>query len=235
MQATMGLVLCAAAMTLALAGSAQAEALPRQITVTGEGQIEAVPDMATLTLGVTNEAEEAEVAMAATSSAVAQMLDRLTGMGIAARDIQTQRLALNPVWSNRGGSTSGPAKITGFVASNMVMVRVRDLDALGPVLDGVISDGANDFNGLQFSVQDMDPLQDQARAAAVKDAIAAAGLLAEAAGVTLGPVVSIADHGGGGNGPMMMNMAAARDSSVPVAAGEITVSATVSMVFSIAD
>lgn len=230
-----GQVIASGLMVLVLAVPAASDPVPRQITVTGEGLVDAQPDLATLTLGVTNEATEAQAAMAATSDAVARVLERLTAMGIEAHDVQTQRFSLNPVWSNRGNSGSDPAKITGFTASNMVMVRVRDLDALGQVLDAVISDGANDFNGLRFGVQNSNPLQNEARAAAVKDGIAKATLLAEAAGVTLGPVVSISDHGGGGPRPMMMEMAAARDSSVPIAAGEVTLSASVSMVFTIAD
>ncbi len=226
-------VVCAVLISMTAALPALAEMPSRQITVTGEGRVDAVPDMATITLGVTNEAREAKAAMAATSAAVGNVLDRLTAMGIQARDIQTQQFSLNPVWSGRGASYSEPAKITGFVASNMVMVRVRKLDDLGQVLDAVISDGANDFNGLQFGVQEPRPLQDKARAAAVKDAMARAALLADAAGVTLGPIMSINENGGGGPRPMMMEMAAAREASVPVAAGEVSLTASVSVVFAI--
>lgn len=235
MKRSLGIAAMAAILAMAATGPAMAESTSRQITVTGEGRIEAVPDMATITLGVTHEATEAKAAMDATSDAVAQILERLAAMGLAPRDIQTQRFSLNPVWSNRAASNGERAEITGFVASNMVLARVRDLDTLGPLLDAVISEGANDFNGLNFSVQEQRPLIEAARKAAVEDGIAKARQLAEAAGVTLGPVVSIADHGGNTPRPMMMEMAAARESSMPVAAGEITLSASVSMVFAIAE
>ncbi len=235
MKRNRGVAAWAAAMAMALAGAVQAEPAPRQITVTGEGRIEAVPDMATITLGVTNEAAEARAAMDATSAAVAQVLDRLAALGLEPRDIQTRRFSLSPVWSNRGYSEGERARITGFVASNMVMARVRDIGSLAPVLDAVIAEGANDFNGLQFGVQDRKPMLEAARNAAVADGIKKARQLAQAAGVTLGPVMSIAEQGGGNPRPMMMEMAAARDASVPVAAGEITVTASVSMVFAIAE
>lgn len=206
----------------------------RQITVNGEGSVEAAPDMATITLGVTNEAQEAKAAMDATSDAVAQVLARLAEAGIEDRDIQTQNLSMNPVWSNRPSTQGYGNQITGFVASNTVMVRVRDLASLGEVLDAVIADGANDFNGLRFGVQDPDPLMEEARKRAVQDAVARAELLAEAAGVTLGPVHQIMDHGGGG-GPIMMEMAAASRSGVPVAAGEVTVNANVTVMFDIVE
>jgi len=205
----------------------------RQISVTGEGQVETAPDMATITLGVTNEAKDAGDAMAATSAAVAQMLDRLDSLGIAPRDRQTRSLSLNPIWSNRSGASSGPAKITGFVASNAVLVRVRDLENLGHIMDAVIAGGANDFNGLQFSVQDPKPLMNSARQRAVADAIAKAQLLTSAAGVTLGSVLTMAEQGGGR--PVQMDMAAARSGGTPIAAGEVSIRASVSMVFAIAD
>lgn len=216
--------------------SAAAAEEPRTISVTGEGRAETAPDMATIRLGVTNEAKEARAAMAATSQAVGQILDRLTAMGVAERDVQTQRLTLNPVWSQYRTDTGEPEnRITGFAASNIVMVRVRDLPSLGGVLDAVIADGANEFNGLQFSVQDPDPLVEQARRDAVADAMAKAETLAQAAGITLGPVQSIAEHGGRPQ-PMMMEMAAARSSAdMPVASGEVALEASVSMVFAIAD
>ncbi len=205
----------------------------RQITVTGEGRVATAPDMATITLGVTHQAKEARRAMDATSDATGKMLDRLTGLGIAPRDMQTSNLTLNPIWSNRSTSMSGSSEITGFVAANTVFVRLRDLRSLGAVMDAVIDDGANNFNGLRFSLQNPDPLIDKARTLAVADALARAKLLTTAAGVRLGAVLSMAEHGSGR--PQMLEMSAARGGDVPVAAGEVSVSATVSMVFAIKD
>jgi uncharacterized protein YggE len=229
------LTLLASALVLALAGAALADDMPRQITVTGEGRVEAAPDMATISLGVTHENEQAKLAMQATSDAVARILERIAAMGVAPRDMQTRALSLSPVWSERTASDGNRARITGFVASNTVMVRVRDLASLGSVLDAVIADGANDFNGLQFAIQEPDPLMEEARRAAVADAMARAALLADAAGVSLGPVQSISEHGGMRPMGAMMEMSMARDSGVPIAAGEVSVEASVSMVFAIAE
>lgn len=228
-------VLIAAALAVLMSGAAMAEDAMRQISVNGQGQIDAAPDMATLSLGVTNEADTAATAMSQTSDAVSRILARLTEMGLDQRDIQTQSLTLNPVWSNRDRSQPQRARITGYVASNIVMVRVRDLDGLGNVLDAVVADGANEFNGLSFGLQDPDALADEARKQAVADARAKAGLLADAAGVSLGQVVSIMDQSGGRPVFRAMEMAAARDGGMPVASGEVTVDASVSMVFAIAD
>lgn len=207
----------------------------RVISVNGTATLEAAPDMATITLGVTQEAPEANVALAATSQAVADVIVRLQSAGVAERDMQTRGLSLQPVWSNRRNSDNDPPQITGFVARNALVVRVRDLAALGMILDRSVQDGANSFDGLQFGLQDPEPLQAEARKAAVRDAMARAAQLAEAAGITLGPVQSISESGGTPR-PMQMEMASARMSAdVPIAAGEVGIGAQVSMVFLILD
>lgn len=207
----------------------------RVISVTGEASVEAAPDMATIRLGVTNEAPEAGTAMEATSVAVRAVIDRLSAQGIADRDIQTSGFSLQPVWSGRGPNNSETPEITGFFARNGVTVRVRDLTALGGILDAVVQDGANTFNGLEFGLQAPEPLESEARQAAVKDAMARAEELAEAAGVTLGSVQSMSEQSYRAK-PMMMEMASARSmGDVPVAAGEVGVQAQVSMSFAIGE
>jgi len=225
----------AAALAMLTAMPALAQTPDRQISVTGEGIVHAVPDMATITLGVSHQAQQAATAMEQTSQSVAQILTRLETLGIASRDIQTRQLTLNPVWTTPDSRSDQSVKIAGYRADNTLIVRVRDLSSLGQTLEAVISDGANKFNGLQFSVAEPDPLVSQARDLAVAEAMQKAQQLAEAAGVVLGPVVTITEHGGGQ--PRPMAQMAMRDSGggVPIAGGEISVSASVSMVFAIAD
>ncbi|MTH99513.1 SIMPL domain-containing protein [Roseibium sp. RKSG952] len=228
------LAFLAAMMAATSVGMAHAE--ERRITVSGTGTALAEPDMATITLGVTNENAQASDAMKATSDAVAQILARLNDMGIEARDVQTRDLSLSPVWAGRHNPDGEAPKISGFVASNRVFVRVRDLSNLGEIMDAVIRDGANDFGGLSFDVQEPKPLEAKARAEAVADATAKAEQLAQAAGITLGSVVSITDQGGGARPMMQMReMSFADAGSVPVAGGEVGVSVNISMVFEISE
>lgn len=229
--------LLAAALGIVMTTAAWAGDVPRQITVTGEGQVEAVPDMATISLGVTSQAKEAEAAMEETSGKVRDILSRLEELGLEKRDVQTRRITLSPLWSDqRQNDADQPAEITGYVASNTVTVRVRDLEALGDILGAVVQDGANEFNGLSFGLQEPDAAQDDARREAVADARARAELLAEAAGVRLGSVISINDQSGARPMPRMMAaMADSRESSVPVAEGEIELNASVAMIFAIED
>lgn len=221
------------ALTLPFAPAALAGENLRQITVIGVGSVATVPDMAMINLGVSNQAKKATQAMAATSETTGEMLQQLAALGIAPQDMQTSDLSLNPVWSDRSSSGAGNREITGFVASNSVLVRVRELADLGQIMAAVTSVGANNFNGLQFSVQDPEPLANLARQKAVADAMAKASLFAMAADLSLGPVQSITEQGGAR--PMAMEMNVARAASMPVAAGEVSVSASVVMVFAIGD
>ena len=203
------------------------------LTVYGEGSAQAVPDTATITLGVTAQAPDAADAMAQTSATAAAILDRLTALGVAARDVQTSDLSLNPVWSIRPGDDQKPPRIEGFEASNRVTVRVQDLASLGDVLGAVLEDGANRLGGLSFGLKDPEPIMNEARRDAVADAMARAGVYAEAAGVTLGPILSIQEGSMSAPRPEMMMSMRDSSASVPIATGETAVSATVTMVFRI--
>lgn len=213
--------------------AALAEETMRVITVTGTADVTDAPDMATVQIGVTHEDPQAALAMERAAAGAAGVLERLTASGIAERDVQTGTLSLNPVWSDMRASDT-PPQITGFVARISMTVRVRDLETLGGVLDAVVTDGANQLGGIQFGFQDPDPMMDEARRQAVANGRARAELLAEAAGVTLGPLQSLSEHGGNGR-PIMMEMRAASDAGIPIVAGEISLNASVSMVYRIAE
>jgi hypothetical protein len=103
------------------------------LTVTGRGEAFAAPDEARVTVGVTTEAAEASVAMRQNSEAMAAVMARLAALGIAEEDLQTTALSLQPRWDHRATEDGAP-RITGFIAANLLTVRVRDLEALGGVL-----------------------------------------------------------------------------------------------------
>lgn len=198
------------------------------LTVTGMATVTAVPDQATLSLGVTTTGATAAAAMGANNDAASAVIARLIAAKVADRDMQTTGLSLNPNWvMNAAGTTQ---EIQGYTASSTLTVRIAALDAAGAILDAAIADGANTLNGLTFGLADPRPVEDDARKAAVADALARAQVLALAAGETLGPIVSITE-GGGGQQPMPMLFKAAADSAVPLAAGEVGVSAEVTIVW----
>ncbi len=203
---------------------------PATITVNGESQVEIAPDMASVSMGVTNDADSAKTAMADNNSAVSALLSELARSGIDQKDIQTNGLSLGPRYVP---NSSGVAETKGFTASNMVTVNVRDLGKLGGVLDAVVGQGANTLNGISFGLQDPQPSTDEARKKAVEDARRKATLYAEAAGLKLGPVKLITENGGGGQipGPMYASAMARDAAAVPVSAGQVSVSASVTVVY----
>jgi len=218
-------------LTAAIALPQASYAETKMITVTGEASVAVQPDLATLSLGVTTQGTTAAEAMAANTAALSVVLTRLKDAGIADRDLQTSNLSLSPNWV--GYESGGTPTIAGYTASNMLTVRVRALDSLGGVLDAAITEGANTLNGLTFELSDPKPRMDEARQAAVADGMARAAVLVAAAGAKLGPVISITEGGGFVN-PTPMFRAEASSAPVPVAAGEIGMTATVTMVFEIA-
>ncbi|MGV8984957.1 MAG: SIMPL domain-containing protein [Cypionkella sp.] len=198
------------------------------LTVTGSATVSVVPDLATITLGVTTTGDTAASAMSANNDAVSAVIARLIAAQVADRDMQTSSLTINPNWVNNADG-SGQA-IKGYVASNMLTVRIKALETTGAVLDAAITDGANTLNGLSFGLQDQRPVEDEARKEAVTDALARAKVLAVAAGTKLGPILSISE-GGGTQFPPMEMFKTARASAVPVAAGEVGISASVTIVW----
>jgi uncharacterized protein len=217
----------ALALLLAQGASAQAQ---RTITVTGEGIVETAPDQATVALGVTTNAETAVAALAANSEAMTKMMEQLRAAGVAAADLQTSNLSLNPNWTSYGSSSS--SEISGYVASNMLNVRVRDLAELGAILDAAVTDGANTMNGITFGLSEPNPVMNEARTRAVADATSRATVLATAAGASLGPIVSITE---GGTFPGPAPMFRAESTAVPVATGELAMTASVTVTFEIAE
>jgi uncharacterized protein YggE len=224
------LALALAVMPHALA--AETREAPR-ITVTGEGRAEAVPDLAVITLGVTTQGATAAAALADNSTRLAAVLARLRAAGVADRDLQTSGLSLGPRYDY---GNNRPPRLVGYEATNQLAVRVRALDALGTILDAAVTDGANTLGGLAFSLADPQAARDAALAAAVAEARRKAAIVAEAAGVTLGPVLSISEQVAYA-GPQPMPRMAMADSAaaVPVAAGEVGYAATVTIVYGIAD
>ncbi|WP_370228680.1 SIMPL domain-containing protein [Cognatishimia sp.] len=206
-----------------------------EIVVNGQGSVEQVPDMATITLGSQFAAKQAGDALDQVSEATAAVLETLTEMGLEPRDIQTSGLYLNPVYDD-SYTRHGARNIRGYSAGNTVHILVRDLDKLGVLLNEVVENGANTFNGLSFGLQDATDAKNEARRRAVADARAKAELYAEAAGVSLGKIVELKDGSTSAPQPVFMKAAAMEMAdSVPIAEGEVSTSARVTITFEIAE
>ena len=217
---------------MALVSGVIAQNVQNGITVSGEGVVSLAPDMATIRLGVSERAATASDAMRQTSEKVRGILDQLDGIQVAGLDRQTSGLYLRPVYDNRPRDDNGPAQVVGYEAGNTVSVTVRDLSKLGALLDAVVAEGANDFNGLEFGLQDNAEALIAARKGAVADAMARASQLAEAAGVKLGAVLQMSESSQGYR-PMEIKASQMRSMDVPIETGEVAIRAQVTMQFAI--
>jgi uncharacterized protein YggE len=198
------------------------------LTVTGTGQVVASPDMARLSLGVLAQAPTAAQAVRDMSADMEKVMASLTAAGVAQEDIQTSGLRVDVQQSYDEATQS--SRITGYIAATDVSIQVLDLSKLGQTLDAVVQEGANQMNGLRFDLQDREPALNDARRAAVADALDKAALYAQAAGMALGPVQSLTEGVASSGTPQpMMRMAMDSTENVPVAAGQITISADVTV------
>jgi len=201
---------------------------PRRITVTGQGEQQASPDVAGLSIGVETEAKTPGMALTNNAERMNAVMKRLKDAGIADEDMQTSQLGIWPVFADR----QQPRSTVGYRASNQLMVVIRDKDRLGTMLDAAVAAGANHINGPTFSIADPGPLLAAARDAAVKDAITKAERYVAAADLQLGDLISIDEIGAGPTlGRQLRTESVAV--STPIAPGQNTISASVTVTFAI--
>ncbi len=200
--------------------------LARSVSVSASGAASAEPDAAAFQTGVVTEAATAREALSANSAAVGKIIDGLKVAGVAAKDIQTSALHINPRYQQNKGE--GAQRIAGYTAQNQVRVAVRDLKRLGELLDLAIGLGANQMHGITFEVSAAETLRDEARKAAMVNARRRAELYAAAAGASLGQVVTISESiAMSGPRPMAVMRSSMAAESVPVEAGSQRLEATV--------
>jgi len=219
------LVLCLAFVS----GPVAAQDRPVMI-VTGSAQVSVAPDLATVILGAETQSRQAVEALRKNSTAMGELFNLLQESGIEQKDMQTSGLSLEPQYLHSSGALP---KLTGYVARNRVTVRLRDLDKLGALLDAAVSTGSNVFHGLSFGLQDPVAAQDIALAKAVARARAKAEIMAGAAGVELGPLLSISESGSRGQPVPIMREAVMAMDAVPVAEGSVSINATANLTFEI--
>jgi uncharacterized protein len=205
----------------------------RTITVSGEGEVKTKPDMAMLTGGVMTDAPTAAEALNKNSTAMTSVLAAIKNAGVADTDVQTSNFNVSPVYAPYQPENPQPQKVTGYQVTNQVTVMLRDITKVGAVLDELVKVGSNSISGVSFGLQDPKPVLNQARQDAVKDAKAKADLYASAAGVSVGRVMTISESGYIGPPQPVYRTAAMESASVPIATGQETITATVSVTYEI--
>lgn len=206
------------------------------ITVSGDGEVSAVPDIASLNFGMRSSRNKtSEGAMEELSEVMEKVIEAVEKVGVEEKDIRTQYLNLNPVYDWNDGKRINQ----GFEAQQSLTVKVRDLDKVSDVLDAAVRAGANQAGGVSFTIDDPDELKAQARAEAIENAKEKAEKLADDLGLNLGKLVGFNEGGGYGGGyPMpyarMETMGAVMEDKAmapPLPAGEQQVRVNVSLTY----
>ena len=206
----------------------------RTLVVTGRSTVTAMPDAARITVGVEAQAPSARQSHEAAARKAQRIVSAILALGIPSRDLQTTGIALTPVY--RYDEKTRQESLVGYRASYTLQVVVEPLDRVGSVVDAAVEAGANRVESIQLFVRDVEAVKERAIARAVADAMAQARILAQSAGVHLGPVLAIRDVTFVAPGaPVRVSLARMAEAvdQVPVLPGELEFAAGATLVFEI--
>lgn len=224
---------------LATSGMTASGAMATQVNITTANPVidlnisetvQARPDIATFTTGVQNMAPTATEAVRANNVQMASVVARLKKLGIADKDIQTTQISLNQQFDYRDGQQI----FKGYQASNMVNAKLRDLKKLGAFLDALAADGATNFNGPNFGIDDDSVFQEAARDKVWAKALNRARNLARKAGYTDVRILRVEESDQGRSYaplPMALRMIDTSEKSTPIAPGELDIGTSMSFTF----
>ena len=182
------------------------------LSITAEGQSRRAPDLALFSAGVVTSGPNAAEALSANAARMDRVIAALKRAGIDARDLQTAAVSLQPRYTDperdaqlRAREARQPyvppaqpemPRIIGYEARNSLNIRVRRLGQMGRIIDTLVTEGANQIDGPNFTVEEQREALDEARAEAVANARGRAELYAKAAGMRVSRIVSISESGG---------------------------------------
>jgi uncharacterized protein YggE len=200
------------------------------LVVVAQAEVEVAPDRAHVVIAVESRGRTSQAAAAENARIQTAVLDAVRRAGIPAEQIRTQSLMVTPEYEypREGGRPT----VTGYQARNAVVVDTRDISRVGGVIDAALAAGATNVEGPNFTLANPDSARREALDAAVRKAMADAAVMARAANVSLGVVMELTSEDGGGI-PMFDRVAmasvrgGAESAPTPVAAGRITVRASV--------
>lgn len=161
---------------------------PREITVSGEGKTFIKPDIAIVTLGITNEANKAADAVKENNTKMNEIIKAVKDLGVEEKDITTTNYNLSPKYNY---TESKGSFIDGYTLSQQIQVKIRNFDKIAEVLQKATSLGANTIDQLQFTVDDLEKVKAEAMKEAVTKAKEKAQNIAKASGIDLGRLVNV--------------------------------------------
>lgn len=162
------------------------------LEVAAQGSVDVAPDRASLMAGVVRTGATPQDASAAANEALATLTAALRAAGVAAREMQTQRLNVTPQYAPMG---QGVPRITGYTATGMLSVRILDLDRADAIYSAAFNGGSNNVQGPFFSLADDRQAVEDARRDAIAKARAEAESYAGGFGMRVARVIRISERG----------------------------------------
>lgn len=165
------------------------------ITVDGYGELSATPDEASISFGVVSEEKLLDKAYSKNTEAMNAIIQTVKQRGIEKKDIQTSSYSITPLYPVDERGRRLPEKLVGFRVNQQLTIVVRDISKVGVLIDTVVAQGANTFNGLSFDVSKRTELQRQAKIRAIEEAQEKARVLADSLGLKLGRILRVYETG----------------------------------------
>lgn len=214
------------------------------ISVSGEGEVTAVPDIATITITLRESAKTVPAAQKLVESKITKATEAVDKIGVDKKDVKTLSYNVNPKYEYTNPVYNGvymPAKQTlvGYEVTETVQIKVRNVDSVGEVIGALGTANVTEISGPEFTIDDIEKLQAEAKELAIKDAREKAKATARALGSGLGVVIQFSENTGGyypmyakaGMAPMAQTEDASNRVTVPT--GENTIKSNVSITYSI--
>ena len=213
---------------------AQAQESEPTLSLSESATVQIAPEFATVSSGVVSRAETAQAAVRANADAMSQVFAALRRAGVDSDDMQTAQLSVSPVYADRRQPNQVELTIIGYEARNQVSAKVHDTARVGQVIDAMVSAGANNIDGVTFGAENTDEALNTARRDAIAALLAKASLFADAAGFELCGIRRMGESNYSPQPMFEARLMSMDDSaSTPVAAGQLTLTATVSADFCI--
>lgn len=198
------------------------------VVVTGTAEVKAQPDIAHVTFGVTTEAADANEAARTNAQRTQAVIDAIIRFGVPRANIETVQYSVNPIQDYK----ASPPTTVGYRVSNQVRVKLTDIPRIGALIDAAIRAGANDVQGVTFTVENDQAIRQEAIVQAIRNAQAKAKVIADTLGIRLGQVTYVSESFGGIPRPLQFGVARA-DVETPIVPGQVDITATVTIAYAI--
>lgn len=213
-----------------LDSAADMDTVSKSITVSAQGTVTTMPDVAYISVGVTTQDTEMQKAQDSNAEVMNTMAEALKGAGLTDDDIRTTQYNAYPIYDY----SNDTRKIVKYEVTNQVELTIKDIERVGEYIDIAVNNGANMANSISFGILDEQGEYNEALKLAVEAAKAKADTLAAAGGVKIIGTLQITENTSGGQVYREYGeLADTASGSTPISTGDLEIDASVTIVYEI--